>query len=83
MLMSELVMNSSNVAVKMLAGTAVFCHQDGCEKPAVYLFSAVTTKPFCAAHCSEHAWELASCLRIKLPPPRKIPQAQHSLEASA
>jgi hypothetical protein len=82
MLISELVMNSSNVAVKMLDGTAVFCQHVGCEKPAVYLFSAVTTKPFCAAHCSEHAREFASRLRIKLPP-RKTPQAQHSLEASA
>jgi hypothetical protein len=34
-------MNPSNVTVKMLAGTAVFCQQNGCEKPAVYLFSAV------------------------------------------
>jgi hypothetical protein len=82
MLMSEFVMNSSNVAVKMLDGTAVFCQRDNCEKPAVYLFSAVTTKPFCAAHCSEHARELAIRLRIKLPP-RKTSQAQHSLEASA
>jgi len=40
----ELVVNSSNVTVKMLDGTAVFCQHDGCEKPAVYLFSAVTTR---------------------------------------
>jgi len=75
-------MNSSNVTVKMLDGTAVFCQHGGCEKPAVYLFSAVTSRPFCAAHCSLHAREFASRLRIKLPP-RKIPQTQRWLEASA
>jgi hypothetical protein len=78
----ELVVNSSNVTVKMLDGTAIFCQHDGCEKPAVYLFSAVTTRPVCAAHCSEHAREFASRLRIKLPP-RKITRTQRWLEASA
>jgi hypothetical protein len=71
-----------NVTVKMLDGAAVFCQRDNCEKPAVYLFSSATTRPFCAAHCSEHALELASRSGIELPS-GKITGTKRWLEASA
>ena len=75
-------MDPSKVTVKMLNGTEVFCQHDGCENVAVFLFSAATTKPFCAVRCIEHALELARWLRIN-PPPRKIRRTQRWLEASA
>jgi hypothetical protein len=78
---TELVMNSSKVTVKMLDRTEVFCQRDNCEKLAVYLFSAGTTTPFCAAHCSEHAAEFASRLRIKLPSSRNITRTQRRAES--
>ena len=75
-------MDPSNVTVKMRNGTEVFCQHDGCENVAVFLFSAATTKPFCAVRCTEHALELARRFRIN-PPPRKISRTQRWLEASA
>jgi hypothetical protein len=41
-------MNSSNVAVKMLDGTAVFCQHDGCEKPAVSVLSGYNQTVLCS-----------------------------------
>jgi hypothetical protein len=70
-------MNPSNVIVKVLNGTAVFCQHDGCEKPAVYLFSAATTSPLCAAHCSQHAQDFANRLGVDLS------RTQHWLAARA
>jgi hypothetical protein len=75
-------MDPSKVTVKMLNGTEVFCQHDGCENVAVFLFSAATTKPFCAVRCTEHALELACRLQIN-PPPRKISRTQPWLKASA
>ena len=74
--------NPSNVTVKMLDGTAVFCQHDGCEKRAVYLFSAATFRRLCAAHCSQHAQDFANRLGVNLPL-RKLTQTQRWLEASA
>jgi hypothetical protein len=83
MIPRKFVMNPSNVTVKVLDRAAVFCQHDGCEKPAVYLFSAITTKPFCAAHCSEHAQDFANRLGVNLPARRKLTQTQCWLAASA
>jgi hypothetical protein len=68
-------MSPSDVILRMRDGTAVFCQHDGCEKPALYLFRSVTARPFCAAHCSEHAREFASRLRIEMPPTQRWPEA--------
>jgi hypothetical protein len=75
-------MDASNVTVKVLDGTAVFCQHNGCEKPAVYLFSAATTRPLCAVHCSEHAQDFANRLGVNLPG-RKLPRTQRWLKATA
>ena len=75
-------MNPSNVTVKVLDGTAVFCQHDGCEKPAVYLFSAATGSPLYAAHCSQHAQHFANRLGVDLHG-RKLPRTRRWLAASA
>jgi len=74
--------NPSNVTVKMLDGTAVFCQHDGCEKRAVYLFSAATFRRLCAAHCSQHAQDFANRLGINLLG-RRLPRPRRRLKASA
>jgi hypothetical protein len=63
---SPLAMNPPNVTIKVLDSTAVFCQRDGCEKPAVYLFSAASTRPLCTAHCGEHAQDFANRLGFDL-----------------
>jgi len=70
--------NRSNVTVKALDGTVVFCQHDNCEKPAVYLFSAATFRPLCAAYCSQHAQDFANRLGVDLLG-RKLPRTRRWL----
>jgi len=54
--------------VKVLNETALFCQTEGCETPALYLFSEAGVVPQYSAHCALHARKLAGRLRLKLPP---------------
>jgi hypothetical protein len=59
------------MTVKVLDGRALFCQTDGCETPALYLFSETGLVPQYSAHCALHARKLAAHLRMKLPPAKQ------------
>jgi len=56
------------MTIKMLDGMAIYCQTEGCETPALYLFSEAGVVPQYSAHCALHACKLAGRLRLKLPP---------------
>lgn len=60
-------MSSQNLTIKALDGTAVVCQTHGCEKPALFMFSATGGAPPFTAYCEAHARQYADRERLSLP----------------